>query len=431
MAESLVQPIDWSKTPGRPHRHGWAYLRFLIITNVVFFLSLWFWFSIGSHQLQIETSLQAFWQALHVSLFALITGFACLLSYIFVVKYSHLKHDDWIECPRQKVIYWQQLEQTWMQQADLADSLQSGLNHYQVPLDQVIADTEESAVNIIERTRVLDREAQELVDYLTNADFNALDMQEEIANNTKSIDSIANFIQLLPEQLERDRNTVKQVAAEIANLTSTVDTIRKISDQTQLLALNAAIEAAHAREVGAGFAVVADEVKQLAKESARAAKLIKERINEAQILVTTGFSNEFDAKAKRELEDATKVTDFISRLHDNYEDMQQFYKTLLTVTTERNLVLAKEIVDLLGNIQYQDIIRQRIERLEIFNQNLQQILQNCAEKYRHSNFDLESERVQCEAYIKKYLEDEQRHQSIKGQNANQEEQSGLPAIELF
>lgn len=130
----------------------------------------------------------------------------------------------------------------------------------------------------VEREAEVSQAAQTAYEISRSTDISAQRGAVVVTDTVQTMRKIA-------DDMQSASSGVEALGKQSLLISSIIQTISSIAQQTNLLALNAAIEAARAGEQGRGFAVVADEVRQLAGRTSTATGEIAAVVQQNQTLV--------------------------------------------------------------------------------------------------------------------------------------------------
>ncbi|MFC3912688.1 methyl-accepting chemotaxis protein [Pseudaeromonas sharmana] len=171
----------------------------------------------------------------------------------------------------------------------------------------------------------------------------ANEANHESSAGIRVVSSTRQAMTLLADEIAEAATVITTLDEHTQSISSILEVIRSISEQTNLLALNAAIEAARAGEQGRGFAVVADEVRHLARRSAEATEEIQKKINRLQNESGKAVSamENGQVRAEQVVTEAEAAEQALSRIAEHIARINDMNIHVATATEEQSSVVAE------------------------------------------------------------------------------------------
>jgi methyl-accepting chemotaxis protein len=328
-----------------------------------------------------------------------------------------------------------------MPRAQAVQEVRDVAPYLQVMSDQLegaLKDSEQGMLKVIEQIGAVHKVSDAQFDRIHASEANGEELTSVMREKVLVDAQLGSILEMFVHQQEADvKANLERMRRlqEIKALSPMVDVISTVARQTNYLSINAAIEAARAGSAGRGFAVVAAEIRQLSTRTAAVAVEIRSRISAATDGVDDELAGATAASAKQSTSATMRqVLSDIARMQERFSASTQQLQSVIDDVKQGHAELVTHLSEALGEIQFQDVMRQRVEHVQQALRELDAHLRQMAGQLLDQPWDPDTMvtlRERLQAQMDTYVMHSQRatHAAVTGQV--QGLQAERPAIELF
>jgi len=225
------------------------------------------------------------------------------------------------------------------------------VNNISILTKEAVLTQKEATESVASAINELDASAKEVESHTQFAAQKSLTANKGVISGLDIAKDAHKGINILRDEVQVNSKKIEELSAKTNEVSTVLEIITQIADQTNLLALNAAIEAARAGEQGRGFAVVADEVRNLATRTGQSIDEIQPTIISLQETATEALKSMVDVsqQANEKAENVANVANLLTDIADQISELDELNAQISTAAHQQNLA-ADEINENVINI---------------------------------------------------------------------------------